>query len=612
MGVHMFGRCDLKHFSSFLAVVFTIWAGEIQIVSAIEPVDQSLVPPQEFQSRSLGKTVPVATAEKLSAALLGLYNAELGVDERLAAGEQVRTMLRDEVLKDLRSSVGRRVDLITAGLDAAAIESLSTQDLDAVNSILTAANRFEETCNATDADAVRVAWQQLSLNTSVMEILRPVFMTHYFNHNFHVTLSEPMLSRFVSDYRTRNGSIAECILGAWVTGSQVTSASVSADIRRSTEKGHFLLRLDGQTSSNTQGRKRPATIFTRGNHTFQINAPVYFDGESLRTGEAKIDVNTNNRTVRVKTDYDGWPILGPLARKIARQKAQEKRGQSEFIAAKKIASRALPEFNTEINERFSEANSSIQDELFAGLRAKGVGPDSISSRSSESHLAVSSRMMGTARLGGTGQPFAPLPALGVAIQVHETAINNLIDGLELGGRAIREDEFMDELSSSLSELFQRDIKLDDAGEVSEVTTDESAGSDTENPATFIFDEENPVRVRIEKNVIVLVLQLGIEQEGKDSLPKHRIEVPIGLGITGSEIVLLPPDKLTDIRTTAMERVSAIRRAGTANQIRRIIRARLPERKLDGGVDITASSTKTIRLQTIALSSQDGWLYVELQ
>ena len=597
----MFGRYDRKHFSFTLIALVAVWGAANGTVNALE----LLTPPQEFQSRSLGKTVPEATAEKLSAALFGLYNLDQGVDERVAAGEQVRAMLRDDALRDLRSSVGRRVNLILAGLHAEAIESLSTQEVDAIKLIVAAANRFEETSDVSDAAAVRTAWQQLRSNTTVMEILRPVFMTHYFNHNVHVTLSEPILSRFVSDYRTRNGSIAECILGAWVTGSQETNASVSADIRRSTGKGHFLLTLNGQTSSNTRGRRKPATIFTRGNHTFRIDAPVYFDGESLRSGEAKIDVNTNNRTVGVKTDYDGWPIVGSLVRKIARQKAQEKRGQSEFIAARKIANQALPEFNSEINERFAEANSSIQDELFAGLRAKGVGPDSISSRSSESHLAVSSRMMGMARLGGTGQPFAPLPERGVAIQVHETAVNNLIDGLELGGRAIREDEFMEVLSGSLSELLRRDIKLDDTDAVSEVSDDDSR-------ATFVFDEENPVRVRIDKDEVVLVLQIRIEQEGKETLPKHRIEVPIGLRIEDSDIVLLPPEKLTDIRTTAMERVSAIRRAGTANQIRRIIRARLPERRLDGGVDIEASGNKTIRLQTIALSSQDGWLYIELQ
>jgi hypothetical protein len=603
-------RRTCRRVALLIAAAFCLDA--TQSVTGADATDQSLSPPREFQRRSLTQSLPDATAEELSAAIGSLYNAELGPDERLAAADQVRELLRDEALSNLRLSVSRRVELISAGVQAERIESLSDEDRAAVRTIVAAANRFEDTCSEADADTVRSSWLQLRENSEVMTVMRPVFMTHYFNHNMHVTLSEHMLSRFVSDYRTRNGTIAECILGAWVTGSQVTNATVSADIKRSTGNGHFLLKLNGQTSSNTRGRSKPATIFTRGSHTFLIDFPVYFDGEFLTTGQPRIDVNTNNQTVGVKTDYDGWPLLGPLARKIARRKVQEKRAQSEYIAARKIADQALPEFFREANQRFAEANASIQDDLFRGLKAKGVGPESFSSRSSESHLGVSSRIMGTARLGGTAQQFGPLPRRGVAIQLHETAINNLIDGLELGGRSIGEDEFADEISKSLSDLLQREINIGDGQNVLPVPTDASAESETRPPATFIFEENDPVRVRIEDDAIVLILQVKLVEEGQDDLPRHRIEVPIGISIVGSDILLSPPEKLTDIRATALEPVSALRRAGIANQIRRILMARLPERKVDGHVSVAASDTKNIELQTIRVSGQDGWLYAELQ
>ncbi|MEO2033034.1 MAG: hypothetical protein ABGZ35_13195 [Planctomycetaceae bacterium] len=603
-------RRTCRRVALLIAAAFCLDA--TQSVTGADATDQSLSPPREFQRRSLTQSLPDATAEELSAAIGSLYNAELGPDERLAAADQVRELLRDEALSNLRLSVSRRVELISAGVQAERIESLSDEDRAAVRTIVAAANRFEDTCSEADADTVRSSWLQLRENSEVMTVMRPVFMTHYFNHNMHVTLSEHMLSRFVSDYRTRNGTIAECILGAWVTGSQVTNATVSADIKRSTGNGHFLLKLNGQTSSNTRGRSKPATIFTRGSHTFLIDSPVYFDGEFLTTGQPRIDVNTNNQTVGVKTDYDGWPLLGPLARKIARSKVQEKRAQSEYIAARKIADQALPEFVREANQRFAEANASIQDDLFRGLKAKGVGPESFSSRSSESHLGVSSRIMGTARLGGTAQQFGPLPRRGVAIQLHETAINNLIDGLELGGRSIGEDEFADEISKSLSDLLQREINIGDGQNVLPVPTDASAESETRPPATFIFEENDPVRVRIEDDAIVLILQVKLVEEGQDDLPRHRIEVPIGISIVGSDILLSPPEKLTDIRATALEPVSALRRAGIANQIRRILMARLPERKVDGHVSVAASDTKNIELQTIRVSGQDGWLYAELQ
>jgi len=599
-----------RYCSAVLTVVAMICLGEMQVATAANAPERSLTLPREFQRRSLTPVLSAELAEQLSTTIGALYNVNLTDEERLAAADQVRELLGTDALSDFRSSVNRRIDLIAAGIRAEQTESLSAEDQAAIKTMILSANRFEDTCSATDAGAVRSAWLQLKPNTEVMKILRPVFMSHYFNHNMHITLSEHMLSRFVSDYQTRNGTIAECILGAWVTGSQVTNANISADIKRSTGSGHFLLRLNGRTSSNTQGRKKPATIFTRGSHDFVINAPVFFNGETLSTGQASINVNTNNQTVGVKTDLDWIPLFGSIVRKIARKKAQEKRGQSEYIAAQKIADRALPEFVKEVNERFSKANSAIQNDLFAGLNNKGIGPDSISSRSSESHLAVSSRAMGIARLGGTAQPFGPLPQRGIAIQLHETAINNFIDGLELNGRSIREDQFEDEISKSLSELLQRDIKFGNSDSVNDASADES--SDAEPPATFVFDEKDPIRVRIEQDSVVLVLQIKIEEEGKDALPKHRIEVPIGIAINGTDIVLSPPEKLTTIRATALEPVRALKKVGIANQIRRIVVARLPERKIDGGVSVAASDTKNINLQTVFISSSDGWLNIELQ
>ena len=581
--------------------------------SGTEVPDRSLTVPRELQRRFLSNRLPESAADELSTTVSSLFNPDLKADERLKAADEVRELLRNQTLSDLRLMVNRRVDLVAAAVQAAQLESASVTDRDALNTIVVAANRFEDTCNAADADTVRRMWLQLKPNAAVMSVMRPVVMTHYFNHNVHVTLSEDMLSRFMSDYSTRKGTIAECILGAWVTGSQVTNASVSVDIKHSTGRGHFMLLLNGKTSSNTQGRRKPATIFTRGRHTFLIKAPVFFNGETLSTTPATIDVNANNQTVDVKTDLDGVPLFGHLARSIARRKAKEKRGQSEYIAAQKIAKRALPEFITELNDRLSEGNASIQEDLFAGLHNKGVGPDSISSRSSESHLAVSSRTMGTARLGGTAQPFAPLPSRGVAVQMHETAINNVIDGLEFGGRSIREDEFLDELSKSLSDLLQRDIALT-AGESDGTAPADEQTPDVEKESStiFTFDEKNPVRVRIEQDTIVLILQIRVTEQNKEPLPKHRIEIPIGIAVSGSDIVFSPPAKLTDIRATALERVSPLRRAGIANQIRRIVTAQLPERKVDGHVVIAASDTKTIDLQMIDISSHDGWLYVELQ
>jgi hypothetical protein len=565
--------------------------------------------PDDLTVDSIAAEAGPDVAAALTQQIQALYNTGSSSEERLAAAASLRTLSADIESASLRQRVVRRTDLIEAGLTALQTEPAPSEDVaKLVNDLVTAANAFEGENNSTAASIVRANYRALKdSQPAVLEVLKPALMQHYFNHNLHITLSETLLTKLVTDYQTKTGGIADCILGAWVTGTQVTDTRVSANIRASDSVGKFDLVVHGDTRSRTQGRKDPATIFTHGNHHFTIHCPVTFDGQSLTAGTSTIDVDANNTTVGASTDYDGIPIFGSIARKIAISEARKKRGQSEAIAAYKLARQAIPEFQTEVNEKFSEANTSLQDELLKGLNDKGVAPDSYSARSSETHLALSSRTMGTERLGGSPQPFAPLPLTGIAIQLHETALNNAIDGLKLNGRAIPEDELVSELEKSLGELLQREISLTD-GE--DVVKEEAA--DDEPPATFVFSQTDPIRIRFEDGKAVLMMRSGIRQEGKDEIPEQKIAVPIGLSIEGGKLVLSPPERVTEIVVAGVERASRLQQVARANQIRRLLKSRLPRRELDPVITVPLSDTRDLDLTLIDIQSNDGWLYTEMQ
>ena len=547
-------------------------------------------------------------ASKLAADIQTLYNSGASAEDRLAAAANLRSAAGELGSGSLKRRLLRRVDLIETGIKVLQTDPApSAETVKLVSTLVASANSFEGENLSSDATVVRDSYRALrEANPEITNQLRPVLMQHYFNHNLHITLSEPLLSKLVADYQTKTGTVADCILGAWVTGSKVTDTHVSANIRPSASNGLFNLVVKGHTRTNTRGRKDPATIFTRGNHYFTINAPVTFNGQSLAAGNATIDVNTNNQTVGASTDFDGIPLFGSIARKIAISEARKKRGQSEAIAAYKLANEAIPEFQREVNNKFAEANKSLQDELIKGLADKGVAPDAYSARSSETHLALSSRTMGTGRLGGSPQPFAPLPSTGIAFQLHETVLNNAIDGLNLNGREIPEDELVGELEKSLGELLQRDISLTDGDDVA------AEEADDEPPATFVFSDTDPIRMRFEEGSVVLMLRTGIRQEGKDEIPEQKIAVPIGLSVEGGKLILSPPEKITDIVVAPIKSASRLQQVARANQIRRLLNAKLPRRELDPTITLPLSDTRDLDLSLIDIQSSDGWLYTELQ
>lgn len=542
-----------------------------------------------------------------SAAVLQQVAKNFQVNDSVSADQQA-FMSRPQ-LQQLRTAVDGAIAAAAYEGDEAATR---TEVKRQVNNVVIALLAYEASRTAADAATARDNYRSLrSRFPAAAAVLHNQVLNQYFNHNLHFTVSEHLLSRLISEYRTETGCIADCILGAWVTGSQVTNVNVTADIRPSANSAHFQLVASGNTQSNTTAQKDPATVYTRGNHFFHIGKPVYFDGRTVSSGAGGIHVDINNTTVGVRTKYDGIPIIGGIVRNIARGEVAKSAPKSKAIAAQKLSGEALPKFETEVSKQFAELNSTLSKTMNS-LDSKGVGPESISTRSSNTHLAVSSRTMGAAFIGGTTPPPAALSLKGMTVQLHETTLNNTLDALELNGRAIHEDELITEIEKSLSALLQRDIKFGkNPGNpaVPETPADPAAPpAEPEPPTTFVFSKSDPIRVQFEDDRLVLVLRTGVRQEGKEEVPEQTITVPITLTVTGGKLVLEPGL----MGVSSREETSRVKQVTRANQIRRILERKIVKRELDATFDLQAAGDKLLPVTLTYISVVDGWLTAEIQ
>ncbi|MCA9010093.1 MAG: hypothetical protein KDB01_10130 [Planctomycetaceae bacterium] len=452
------------------------------------------------------------------------------------------------------------------------------------------------------AENARVAWRTLrNEHPAAASALRSVVNDNYFNHNLHFVVSEDLLSRVISDYRTESGCIAECIMGAWVTGSQQTNVNLRADIKPSSDRAMFDLNVNGTVHSSTVAQKSPATIWSRGNNSFWMNKSVVFDGRHVTSTAASFDVNTSSQVTGLATKFDGIPIIRGIVRNIASQKIAESKPQSEALTARKIRDAALPKFESESNQQFSTANSTL-NQVLASLERRGVGPDSTSARSSNTHMALSTRTIGVSRLGGSLQPPSALIATGAAVQLHESALNNAIDALGLQGRTILEKDLARELEIALTDLFQRPIKLTDG-----VPQPAEKDAEPEPPTSFVFSNSDPIRVHFENNQITLVLRAGVLQEGKDEIPEQIITIPIDMSLQGGKVVLEPGK----IGVASKEETDRLKQITRANQIRRILSRRLIRREMSPTIDVQAAGDKTLLLTVTMIQLMDGWLSAEL-
>jgi hypothetical protein len=502
------------------------------------------------------------------------------------------TFLNRPALQELRAALESALAAVTNDNEAAARADLKSRIQTLVDSVLA----WEKEPLGERADTVRHSWRTLRRRfPAAAEVLRPVINAHLFNHNVHFAVSEELLSRLVADLRTERGSIAECIMGAWVTGTQTTTADVSVDIVPSTTTAHFNLSVRGNTTSNTRAQKSPATVWTNGNHYFWLNRSVSFDGRQINASPTSFNVDTNSRTVGLATKYDRIPIVRRIVRNIASQRIAEAKPQADAETAVRLRSEAVGRFESETNEQFSKGNDTL-GKILDSLSARGIALESVSARSSNSHLAVSSRSIGVTRLGGSLQPAGAVMPKGAAVQLHQSAINNAIDTLGFQGRVVPEKEFVTELEKALGELFQREIKLTD-GEPEPVPVNE----EPEPPSTFVFSQTDPIRIRFENGEVVVTLRTGIRQEGREEIPEQVITIPVELSVTGDK-VLVEPGNIAVGGTDNARKV----------QIKRILSRRVVRRELSAVVDLEAAGDKTLPVTVTRIELLDGWLSAEMQ
>ncbi len=428
--------------------------------------------------------------------------------------------------------------------------------------------------------------------------LASALQSRLFNYNLRVLVTEAFLNRIMSDSRSVQGPVNDFILGAQVNGSQITNTTVNVDLLPSNTTARFALRLNGNIQSNTAGVTPQATVYTAGNHTFNAAKEINFDGFRFMTSPATISVNPHNTTTGIATQLSGIPILGRIAHSIASQAVAEKKGQSESIAASRVQDGVLPPFNREVDSSFATAGDKLDRELFTGLRATGLFPDTFTYQTSDQLMTVNARLMSSHQVGADLPESRLMAVTGATLLLHETALNNAIDKIGIAGQTVTEPELRAKIEAFLSKALNRPFKFSGPAPTQPVD-----GSDDEKALNaIIFASEDPIRIRITNDELTIVIRAGFKQDGKDDIPMREITVPISLEASGRQIMA----KAGQVLVAAADGEGG--GVATNAVVRKKIQSVLPDRTVDGKVELKTPS-KTVVAYVSTLTLLDGWVAV---
>ncbi len=551
--------------------------------------------------------LPYLKAEDLSTALKADATGEAAVAAAKATQAKLaaRNTLEDQKQKDflnrpafvnLESAVDQYLSAVENPPGADYADKLREQ----IKALVGGLETWEAGGQSSAAAQARQAYTALrKLAADGGDKLSAVLQKYYFNYNVRMVASEEFITRLLTDTHTEQGPVVDYVLGANVSGNQTTNTRVTADLKPSNSDARFDLVLSGSSFSNTVGVTDQATVYTQGNHAFRAAKDVRFDGTKFRTSPATINVNPNNTTTGVATQFSGG-LFGGIADRIASREVEARRGQSEAIAASRLQDRVLPRFNQEVNDAFVKAEKDLQTEMYDHLRATGLYPDAMQFQTTDRELRASTRLMRDKEMGGGAAPLQYTTPTGATLFLHESELNNGADRLELTGKTMTDEEFRKHLEDFFSKALNRKFTIDPPEKPAPAEGEEA---DEKPPGIFVFADADPIRFQLRDGVFHVVFRTGFKKDDGTVIPQHIITVPLRFEVQGNKIHIVRER----VEVAAAAEGSDIPTRGV---IRRKIENTIPDRLVDGTFKLQGTR-QTVNAAIKNIRIVDGWAVVNV-
>ncbi|MEZ6088605.1 MAG: hypothetical protein R3C05_11370 [Pirellulaceae bacterium] len=297
--------------------------------------------------------------------------------------------------------------------------------------------------DAIDRDGGRIAATMQTLRFSNHQqtyAVAEAINRHYRNANLRLSISSEMLNRMLPDVPSQQQPIRDHVLGASVLGTSVTKADLHVELQPSPDAWRIRLLSRGNVTTSTRSSQGPATLSHTGNAGFDAATVIQVDRGGVDISQPQVAVESNQQLRRLRTDYDGFPILGPLVREYVKQRHNETRGYANAYSRNKIRSQVEQQMVASLQQQLNDAEESFSSRLIGPLAMLGMKPTVVDMSTTDDRLTVRYRLSGDWQLGSfTPRPRAPSTSL-MSLQLHQSTLNNAIARLVPFGEAVPVDQ----------------------------------------------------------------------------------------------------------------------------------------------------------------------------
>lgn len=352
-------------------------------------------------------------------------------------------------------------EFLTSPLIAALDEELkrwATSPVDMAD-LLHKLEEFENKPYARYATQVTDVWSALrwSLLPEYNQIATLIDI-HYRNANLRISVTEDFMNRMIPAAQAIRSPVREKILGADVSGQSHSRMHMKVDLVEDQEAIRVRMKADGNLAANTQSRAGSVTLYNLNRSSFMIEKLFIMGRQGIETTPAKASASGRSSLMGLQTSYDPFPIIGSIVRRVATQKAFETRGLQRRIFEDRVARKAEFQVDRQAQQQLTLAEKQLDKQVLRPLGEMELSPTTISMSSTDQRANYRGRLAGDHQLAAfTARP-RELPNNMMSIQVHNSAINNLLRQLNLDGQR---GELREIIQNVISQFDVKPVTLPD-------------------------------------------------------------------------------------------------------------------------------------------------------
>ena len=344
-----------------------------------------------------------------------------------------------------------------------ALQTIVTEPIDVVEWV-SWLEAFERTNSPKAGELLAVERLKLSVSKQPEHLaLAQEIQEIYCGPNIRIAVTGYLLNRMLPDREPEYQWVRDTVLGHSVQGRSRTSADVGLALIPDSQRMRAALTVDGLVSASTSSKAGPATFINDSESEYSAVKELELTPMGIRFEPAEVTVDNRTRLRQIRTEFDGVPLFGSLVHSVARSQHDASRPAIRREMNRKVQRQAERQIDEEIDSRLGELNGRLKERLLDPLAAMSLRPEVTDAKTTEARMSVQLQLAGVGQLGSnTPRPWAPSDSV-LSFQMHQSALNNVLQGLELDGTTLTIKELRERIATRFNrpEMLEKSTEHDD-------------------------------------------------------------------------------------------------------------------------------------------------------